>query len=124
MKPRNLRLVGLFGLVSIVFCTNVHATSDIWDGSTDGTWSTSTNWATDPALVPGAGEIATFNGAGGGFTVIDLGAGVSIGSVIFDTASAAAYTLGSGAVGSQTLTLSNAGAITVNSGVTANQLFN
>lgn len=124
MKPRNLRLVGLSGLASIVICTSAQATSDIWDGSTDGTWSTSTNWATDPALVPAAGEIATFNGAGGGFTVIDLGAGVSIGSVIFDSASAAAYTIGSGAVGSQTLTLGNAGAITLNSGVTTNQLFN
>lgn len=124
MKPRNLRRFGLIGLTTIVVQSSAHATSDIWDGSTDGAWATSTNWATDPALVPGAGEIATFNGAGNGFNVIDLGAGVTVGSIVFDTASAAAYTIGSGAVGSQTLNLGNAGGITVNSGVTANQLFN
>lgn len=124
MKPKNLRLLGLIGLANIFVQPCAHATSDAWDGSTDGTWATSTNWATDPALVPGAGEIATFNGAGNGFTVLDLGAGVSVGSIVFDTASAAAYTIGSGAVGSQTLTLGNAGGITLNSGVTTNQLFN
>src|SRR5438477_407311 len=31
------------------------ATSDIWDGSTDSSWATNTNWSTDPAVVPGAG---------------------------------------------------------------------
>lgn len=111
-------------LLAAMSSAPVFATSDAWDGSTDAAWATSTNWLGDPALVPGAGEIATFNGAGNGNTTVDLGAGVTIGSVIFDTASAAAYTIGSGAVGSQTLTFGNAGAITVNAGVTTNQLFN
>ncbi|HYO07841.1 MAG TPA: autotransporter-associated beta strand repeat-containing protein [Tepidisphaeraceae bacterium] len=97
------------------------ATSDTWDGSTNALWATSTNWLTDPAVVPGAGDTATFNGAGNGFTTIDLGTGVTIGSVVFDTG-AAAYTIGSGAVGAQPLTLGTG--ITVNSGVTAAQLFN
>src|SRR5688500_18320982 len=49
------------------------ATSDSWDGSTDALWSTTTNWLTDPAVVPGTGDTATFNGAGNGNTTIDLG---------------------------------------------------
>jgi autotransporter-associated beta strand protein len=56
--------------------------------------------------------------------VIDLGAGVTIGNITFDTSSVAAYTIGSGGAGSQTLTLNNGGAITANSTINANQLFN
>jgi autotransporter-associated beta strand protein len=56
--------------------------------------------------------------------VLDLGAGVTTNTILFDTSSAAAYTIGSGAVGSQSLTLNDGGAITVNSTVTNNQLFN
>lgn len=47
-----------------------------------------------------------------------------INTILFNTASAAAYTLGTGAVGSQSFTLNDAGAFTVNSGVSTNQLFN
>jgi fibronectin-binding autotransporter adhesin len=107
-----------FSMVSLT-----HAASDSWDGSTDATWATGNNWLNN-GTAPGAGETATFNGAGNGYTTIDLGAGVTIGSILFDTSSAAAYTIGSGAVGSQALTLGNVGALTINSGVTTNQLFN
>ncbi len=100
-----------------------HAASDAWDGSTNSTWATGTNWALD-TTAPGTGEIATFNGAGNGNTTIDLGSGVTVGTVIFDTATAAAYTIGSGGVGAQTLTLNDTGAVTVNATVANNQLFN
>ncbi len=100
--------------------SSAHAASDAWDGATDSLWSTATNWATDTS-APGAGETATFNGAGSGNTTIDLGAGVSVGSVVFDSPSAAAYTIGAGGAGAQTLSLGNAGAITINSGVTTSQ---
>jgi uncharacterized protein (TIGR03382 family) len=99
------------------------AASDTWTGTTDGTWATSTNWA--GGNVPGSGNTATFNGAGNGNTTIDLGAGVTLGTLLFDTSSAAAYTIGSGAVGSQTLTLGTVGnAITMNSTVANNELIN
>lgn len=103
---------------------SAQAASDAWDGSTDGVWATSANWLTDPVTVPGTGDAATFNGAGNGFTTINLGGGVTINTVLFDTASAAAYTIGSGAVGSQTLSLDNAGSIALNLGVANSQLFN
>ena len=100
-----------------------HAASDSWDGSTDSLWATATNWLTDVS-APGAGETATFNSAGNGNTTIDLGAGVTLGALVFDP-SAAAYTIGSGAVGSQTLTLGTTGnAITMNAGVATNQTIN
>ncbi|HYO11317.1 MAG TPA: autotransporter-associated beta strand repeat-containing protein [Tepidisphaeraceae bacterium] len=100
------------------------AASDAWDGEASAVWTTGTNWVTNPAAAPGSGETATFSGAGGGNTTIDLGGGVTINAILFDTSSAAAYTIGSGAAGSQTLTLNNAGAITTNAAVANSQLIN
>jgi autotransporter-associated beta strand protein len=74
--------------------------------------------------MPGAGDTATFNGASSN-TTVDLGAGVTLGSLLFDTSGAAAYTIGSGSVGSQILTLGTVGnAITMNSTVANNELIN
>jgi autotransporter-associated beta strand protein len=105
---------------------SARATSDAWDGSTDALWSTSTNWLTDPALVPGTGETATFNGAGNGNTTIDLGPGVTVGNIVFDTAGVASYTVGSGGAGAQTLTFDAAAgdSVTMTAAVVANQLVN
>jgi hypothetical protein len=92
------------------------------DGSTS-TWAGS-NWSSSP--IPGTPTIrtATFNSAGSGNTTVSLGGGVTINTVLFDTASAAAYTIGSGAVGSQTLTLENGGALTTSSTVINGQVIN
>jgi len=92
------------------------------DGSTS-TWAGS-NWSSSP--IPGTPTIrtATFNSAGSGNTTVSLGGGVTINTVLFDTASAAAYTIGSGAVGSQTLTLENGGALTTSSTVINGQIVN
>ncbi|MBW8782251.1 MAG: autotransporter-associated beta strand repeat-containing protein [Verrucomicrobia bacterium] len=107
---------------------SVQATSDVWGGTTDATWATSTNWSTAPATVPGTGDTATFSESSiftNGNTTLDLGAGVTIGALLFDSSNAAAYTIGSGAAGSQTLTLGTTGnAITVNSTVANNELIN
>ncbi|WP_009959323.1 autotransporter-associated beta strand repeat-containing protein [Verrucomicrobium spinosum] len=98
------------------------AATGVWDGTQDNTWAGVANW--DINAAPGAGDVATFNGAGSGNTVIDLGAGATILSVLFDTNQASAYVLGSGAVGSQTLTLGNGGSITMNAALINNQLIN
>ncbi len=97
------------------------AASGSWIGAADSTWA-GANWSVTP--VPGTGDTATFNGAGGGHTTIDLGSGVTIANLLFSTGSAASYTIGSGAVGSQTLTLNDNAAVTLNSSVANNQLFN
>lgn len=99
------------------------ASASYTGGGTDALWSDAANWSTSP--VPGTGDTATFNvAAGTGGAVISLGTGVTIGSIVFDTSGAAAYTIGSGAVGSQTLSLNDLGTITMNSGVVNNELFN
>jgi autotransporter-associated beta strand protein len=93
------------------------AATDAWDGGNGATWADPLNWLTDLS-APGTGETATFNGAGNGNTVIDLGSGVTLGSLVFDTASAAGYTIGSGGAASQNLTLDAAGSIIANATVT------
>jgi hypothetical protein len=94
-----------------------------WTGANGSTWAGS-NWSS--SLIPGTPTIrtATFNSAGGGNTTVSLGGGVTINTVLFDTASAAAYTIGSGGVGSQTLTLENGGALTTSSTVINGQVIN
>jgi autotransporter-associated beta strand protein len=101
---------------------SAQAANATWNGTTDSIWATTTNWSATP--VPGTGNTATFNSAANAHTTLSLGTGVTIGTVLFDTANAAAYTIGSGAVGSQTLTLDNGGAVTMNAAVAANELFN
>ena len=118
-----------FSVISLTFSLlttgPLQAASATWNGTTDADWATLSNWAGGPVTVPGTGETATFNNAGNGNTTLNLGAGVTVGTVAFDTAAAAAYTIGSGGAGSQTLTLSTAGtALSLTSTVTNSQLIN
>ena len=109
-------------LVVIAMTHSSFAASATWNGSpADATWALATNWSASPA--PGTGDTATFSNAGGTVDIIDLGAGVTIGNITFDSV-AAAYTIGSGAVGSQTLTLNDNATISATSAVATNQLFN
>ncbi len=97
-----------------------------WNGSSSSLWATAANW-TGTSPPPGLNDTATFNATSAtvnAHTTIDLGAGVSINTILFDTANAAAYTIGAGAVNSQTLTLADTGAVTMNSTVANNELFN
>jgi hypothetical protein len=88
--------------------------SAAWTGAINAFWRTSTNWS--PNTVPGFGDTATFNGAGNGNTTINLSVDlVTVHTIVFDTASAAAYRIGNRG---DTLTLNDGGAITVNSTVT------
>jgi hypothetical protein len=129
MKPKGLAktLLGTSALTAAIAVSFVapsaSAISDTWTGTTDTTWATSTNWL--GGNVPGTGDTATFNDAGNGNTTIDLGTGVTLGALLFDTSNAAAYTIGSGGAGSQTLTLGTVGnAITMNPTVANNELIN
>jgi autotransporter-associated beta strand protein len=117
------KLLAAMAALAFAAAPAAYAASGSWLGATDSLWSEASNWSVSP--VPGAGDTATFNDAGNANTTLDLGAGVTIGSVVFDTSSAAAYTIGSGLVGSQTLTFGtlNSG-ITLNSSVANNQLVN
>jgi len=116
-------------VAALVTVSSAQGFTERWLGTSDASWGNADNW--NISYTPGAGIVASFDGPGGLVDVIDLEAGgSSIGDVVFDTASAVAYTIGGGAVGSQTLRLDitgdpdPAGTITVNAGVTQNQLFN
>ncbi len=96
------------------------AASAVWSGASNTLWSAPGNWSASP--VPGSGDTATFNNAGGTLDTISL-SGVTIQSIVFDSASAA-YTLGAGAVNNETLTLNNGGSVTLNAVAVSSQVFN
>lgn len=111
--------------ISLLLAPRAKAGSATWNGTNSNVWSLGTNWSAGGP--PGTGDTATFSNSSAtvnGRTTLDLGGGVTVNTILFDTASAAAYTIGSGAVNSQTLTLNNTAAITINSTVANNQLFN
>lgn len=116
MQFTKLSLAAPFGLALVFTATSVQAGSATWNGTTDSLWDTTTNWSASP--VPGGGDTATFNNAGTGNTTITVG-NISLLSLLFDTANAAAYTLDSGSI-----SLGSAGNFTVNSTVTTMQTVN
>jgi autotransporter-associated beta strand protein len=105
----------------VALCSHAFGGTAVWNGSVDAQWSDVNNWNGPPAAVPGTGDTATFNGAGNGNTTIDLGLGITLKTLLFDTADAAGHTLGAGAPGSQTLALDAGAALTVNGDVTNDQ---
>ena len=116
-------------IAGLLTAASAQAYTEIWTGAVDADWAEASNWS--DSFTPFAGVTASFDGPGGPVDVINLEpGGSSIGHLVFDTAATAAYTFGSGAVGSQTLTLDVTGdvdpvsKITVNAGVTTSQLFN
>ncbi len=68
------------------------AAAIVWSGTT-AIWATGTNWVGGAA--PGSGDTAVFNGTGSN-AAPDLGAGVTVNTISFETANAAAYTIGTG----------------------------
>lgn len=86
------------------------AATGTWTGATDNTWANSNNWTASPP--PGSGDTATFSSSAASVnnnTTIDLGAGQTVSSLVFDTTGAAAYTIGAGGAGAQTLTITDLG---------------
>ena len=90
----------------------------------DALWSNTANWSVSP--VPGLGDTATFNAAAGvGGAVITTG-NISLGTLVFDTSSAAAYTIGGASAGTGQITFGDGttSIVTMNSTVANNQLIN
>jgi autotransporter-associated beta strand protein len=92
------------------------ANAQTWVGGT-ANWIDVTNW--NPNTVPVSGNTATFNAASGNTSISLGGAAQPIGSILFDTANAAAYTLGTTA--GDTFNVDAGGSITVNTTVTTLQ---
>jgi autotransporter-associated beta strand protein len=97
------------------------AAQSTWTGTaTTALWSDLGNWN---GGVPVSGMTATFNGAGGTHTAVDLGgAAQPIGTIAFDTANAAAYSF-SGNAGDAFIFDANGG-VSASSSVTTAQTFN
>lgn len=99
-------ILGCAALVLLTFFSQAAlAANASWTGAGgDALWSNPDNWSASP--VPGVGNTATFDAAAGaGGTVIDLGSGVTVNKIVFAGPNCDAYTLGAGAVNSQSLTL-------------------
>jgi len=118
-------LCGNLGLAlataALLFGHSAQAASDTWSGATDGNWNTPTNWGTaSPGAASGTTNVdtATVNSAGGGNTTIAIDSGRNLEFITFDTASAAAYTIGSaGANAGPALILTSGGKISLTSTV-------
>jgi fibronectin-binding autotransporter adhesin len=129
MKTVNLDLVTLSKNLSLRFllCASVallsagtaQAAAPTWNGTQDANWDNANNWST--GTVPTNADTATFNSAGNGKTSLTFSTASSVGSITFDTSSAA-YTIG--AVGSPTLTLTSAGTIQTTSAVSNAEIIN
>lgn len=89
------------------------ASTGYWTGAENAVWTNGANWSASPHPGSAAGETATFDSAGNGNTALDLTGLASIRNVTFDATAAAAYTLGTGGADGQSLTLEDAGAVTL-----------
>ena len=110
MRKRNV--VGVL-ITAAALVPVVQGASATWNGTTVGSWSSTTNWITSP--VPGINDTATFNNAVNNQTTISPGT-LSINNITFDTANAASYTFSGG-----TITLKNVGGVTESASVVNNQ---
>ena len=109
------KFLAIVAILSLVFypITPAFAVNSVWNGGTDNTWADATNWT--PAVVPVSGGVtAEFSAAAPGFTTISCN-GAATSGILFDTAAAAPYTIGTS--GAQVLTLDNGGTITVGAAV-------
>ncbi len=104
---------------------------DVWNGTTDNSWNTASNWSTGspPGTTPaGNSPIAQFSNPTPGFTSITLNGAAETPTNVLFTGTIPAYTLGS-TVGDGTLSMTTAGtsttgALAIASSVTTAQTIN
>ncbi len=119
---RLLLAAGVLGLAPAA-----RAADGVWSPTpTDGDWSTSANWTggTIPGVNDGSftsQDTATFNAASS-TTLVVVDPSRNVKNVTFDTASAAAYTIG--ATNGNALLLTTGGAVTINAAVVTPQVVN
>ena len=142
MKPKFRSLIAAFAplsrsslivVASLCAANSASAASQTWDGDTDATWVTATNWvanavpgAINPAAAALVADVATFNSAlvggtrGGSTDPILIDHQRQVRSVLFDTANAGPYVLANAVLGNQ-FWLGHTGNVTVNADVTSAQ---
>jgi len=112
----------LAGVALLCAATVAQAANGTWNGTSDALWTNSLNWSATP--YPSGGDTASFTNAGGVSTALDIAGLSGILNITFDTATAAAYTIGAGAANSQTLVMGNGGTYRMNNSVANGQTFN
>jgi fibronectin-binding autotransporter adhesin len=113
-------VVFVAAILSVLF--EVPASGQTWTGQAapDNRWTTAGNWN---GGVPGSGATVIFNGPGNGNTNISLGGETQpIDTLLFDTPSAAAYTLGQ--LPGDALAFEDGGLFRVDTTVTTPQVIN
>ena len=85
----------LHAAIIVLPIRSASAASATWTGlGADSSWSTNANWSAAPA-PNGTADIATFNSSGNGRANVAFATTTtSLGSLKFDTANCAAYTIG------------------------------
>ena len=105
MKRRQSVTVSrVIALVALGFYS-AHGASGTWTGADNSAWTNSANWSSSTYPGSGAGQTATFSGAGNGHAALDLLGLASIKYITFASPGVAAYTVGTGGANGQTLTL-------------------
>ncbi|MFZ4777764.1 MAG: beta strand repeat-containing protein, partial [Terrimicrobiaceae bacterium] len=122
--------IACLAVLAFAFTPAAHAANGTWSATpTDANWvPTGTNWSNGATLFPGAisgttnTDVATFNSASTQTSITINSPTLNIKSITFDTASAAAYTIGT--AGGNALLLTSGGAITMNSTVASTETIN
>jgi len=102
--------------VALCAVTGVRAASGTWNGAQNAFWTNSANWSVSP--YPSGGETATFSEASAN-TALNTAGLPGILNIVFDTASVAAYTIGTGT--SQTNILRDGGEVRITGTAGASQ---
>ncbi len=117
----SFRLFACTTAITLLTVGPVNAASGTWSGAADAFWTNSLNWSAAP--YPSGGDTAVFSNASA-FASLDVAGLAGILNITFDTASVAAYTIGTGAANSQTTILRDNGEIKLGSAAGASQTFN
>lgn len=120
----NVHAARVIAWVFIGFFSVAHAlaSGSAWTGAADSLWTNSVNWGVSP--FPSGDDTATFVGAGNARTTLDTAGLSDIKAIVFDGLTSPSFTLGAGALNSQTLTLRNNGTTSVAGPVRQDQCIN
>ena len=116
---RDIRFLGLAFTV-LAGAHAAHGAHGSWTGAANAMWTNNANWS--GSSHPTTSQTATFNGAGNGFTTLDISGLASVRTNIFTSAGVAPYTLGVGGPNAQTLVMDNNGLIRVTADAGAPQM--
>ncbi|HNX34712.1 MAG TPA: autotransporter-associated beta strand repeat-containing protein [Kiritimatiellia bacterium] len=122
-KARCLSVFFVGSSSALLLAASALAASGTWNGTQNSLWTNSANWSASP--YPTGDQVATFNNSGNSRTTIDLtGLVRGVTNLIFDSANAAAYTIGGGDVNAQSLIFTNRSYLRLTSNVRSNQTVN